>query len=316
MKRILLTTYPGAYLYHGGGEREIFLLRDALNKVGLIADLYGPDSRPVFEYDTVIHFSLAGGTEQMLDQLAGNDQQMILWPNLWFVEEPSKDTVAHLQKLVNRFDVIVFKSNAECMHFQKYFAIEDKKIIFVLPGVSNEFATAKRTTLFTDVYGVKDYIFWPGIIEPQKNQLKAIRALADLDIPLVISGSVRDQAYFKLCRESAGANTLFVPEMPFGSEIYISALTGCRVFLELPLDFPGVSAVEAYQANCELIISDCDWSKEFFNEAATLVDPRSEIEIRQAVLQYLEKMPENVFRENSENFLLPSAFSNLYDYLA
>ena len=70
--------YPGAYLYHGGGEREIFLLRDALNKAGLIADLYGPDSRPVSEYDTVIHFSLAGRTEQMLYQLAGNDRQMIL----------------------------------------------------------------------------------------------------------------------------------------------------------------------------------------------------------------------------------------------
>jgi glycosyltransferase involved in cell wall biosynthesis len=240
MKRILLTTYPGAYLYHGGGEREIFLLRDAMNKVGLIADLYGPDSRPISIYDAVIHFSLAGGTEQMLDQLAGHDRQMILWPNLWFVAEPAKDNVAHLQKLVNRFDVIVFKSKAERVHFQKYFAIADKKIILVLPGVSNEFATAKRTTLFTDVYGVKDYIFWPGIIEPQKNQLKAIQALSDLDIPLVIAGSVRDPAYFKFCRESAGANTIFIPEMPFGSDIFISALTGCKVFLELPLDFPGV----------------------------------------------------------------------------
>jgi glycosyltransferase involved in cell wall biosynthesis len=315
MKRILLTTYPGAYLYHGGGEREIFLLRDALNKVGLIADLYGPDSRPASEYETIIHFSLAGGTEQMLDQLSGNDHQMILWPNLWFVEEPSKDTVVHLQKLVNRFGVIVFKSNAEYVHFQKYFSIENKKIIFVFPGVSNEFVTAKRTTLFTDVYGVKDYVFWPGIIEPQKNQLKAIRALAGLDIPLVISGSVRDQAYFKLCHESAGANTLFVPEMPFGSEIYISALTGCKVFLELPLDFPGVSAMEAFQANCELILSDCDWSKEFFNGKATLVDAGSEADIHQAVLLQIEKTPAIALKEKLDDFLLPRAFSNLYDYL-
>lgn len=316
MKRILLTTYPGAYLYHGGGEREIFLLRDALNKAGLIADLYGPNSRPVSEYETIIHFSLAGGTEQMLDQLAGNDRQMILWPNLWFVDEPAKDTLAHLQKLVNRFGVIVFKSNAERVHFQKYFSIEDKKIILVLPGVSNEFATARRTTLFTDVYGVKDYIFWPGIIEPQKNQLKAIQALSGLDIPLVISGSVRDQAYFRLCRESAGANTLFVPEMPFGSEIYISALTGSKVLLELPLDFPGVSAMEAFQVGCELILSDCDWSQEFFSGKATLVDPRSEADIRLAVLLQLEKTPDSVLRKKSENFLLPYAFCNLYDYLS
>lgn len=316
MKRILLTTYPGAYLYHGGGEREIFLLRDALNKAGLIADLYGPDSRPVSEYDTVIHFSLAGGTEQMLDQLAGDDRQMILWPNLWFVDEPSKDTVAHLQKLVNRFSVIVFKSNAERAHLQKYFSIKDKKIILVLPGVSNEFTTAKRTTLFSDVYGVKDYIFWPGIIEPQKNQLKAIQALSGLDIPLVISGSVRDQAYFRLCRENAGVNTLFVPEMPFGSEIYISALTGSKVFLELPLDFPGVSAMEAFEAGCELILSDCDWSQEFFGRKATLVDPGSEADIRQAVLMQLGKSPEAVSRQKADDFLLPRAFSPLYDYLA
>lgn len=315
MKRILLTTYPGAYLYHGGGEREIFLLRDALNKAGLIADLYGPGSRPVSEYDTVIHFSMADGTEQMLDQLAGNDRQMILWPNLWFVDEPDKDTLEHLQKLVNRFGVIVFKSNAERVHFQKYFAIKDKKIILVLPGVSNEFATARRTTLFTDVYGVKDYIFWPGIIEPQKNQLKAIQALSSLDIPLVISGSVRDQAYFRLCCESAGANTLFVPEMPFGSGIYISALTGCKVFLELPLDFPGVSAIEAIEVGCELILTDCEWSREFFNNKAILVNPNSEEDIRKAVIAKLGSTDLYTKQKNNVEYLLPNAFGNLYNYL-
>ena len=315
MKRILLTTYPGAYLYHGGGEREIFLLRDALNKLGFIADLYGPDSRPVTEYDTVIHFSLAGVTEQILDQLAGNGRQMILWPNLWFVDAPEKEAVAHLQNLVNRFGIVVFKSDAERKHFQQYFDIADKTVLLILPGVSNAFATAKRSTLFNDVYGVKDYIFWPGIIEPQKNQLMAIKALSNLDIPLVISGSVRDQAYYALCRESAGVNTLFVPEMPFGSDIYISALTSCTLFLEIPLDFPGVSAMEALQVGCDMILSDCDWSREFFDGKATLVDPASETDIQQAVLRKLENPSNNMARKNAEIFLLPKAFSNLYDYL-
>ena len=229
------------------------------------------------------------------------------------MDEPAKDTVEHLQKLVNRFGVTVFKSNAKCMYFQKYFVIEGKKIIFVLPGVSNEFATAKRTTLFTEVYGVKDYIFWPGIIEPQKNQLKAIRALADLDIPLVISGSVRDQAYFKLCRESAGANTLFVPEMPFGSEIYISALTGCKIFLELPLDFPGVSAIEAMKVGCDLVLTDCEWSRESFNDSAVFVNPNSNEDIRDNIINK-NKNP-NSLGKNTDKFLLSNAFGNIYDNL-
>lgn len=316
MKRILLTTYPGAYLYHGGGEREIFLLRDALNKSGFIADLYGPDSRPISEYDSVIHFSLAGGTGQMLDQLAGSGRQMILWPNLWFIDAPASDALAPLQNLVDRFNVILFKSNTERMHFQQFFDIQDKTVILVLPGVSGAFATAKRSTLFCDVYGVKDYIFWPGIIEPQKNQLMAIKALSNLDIPLVISGSVRDHAYYALCRESAGVNTLFVPEMPFGSDIYISALTSCTLFLEIPLDFPGVSAMEALQVGCDMILSDCDWSREFFDGEATLVDPESETDIQQAVLWKLENPSNNMARKNAEIFLLPKAFSNLYDYLS
>ena len=106
MKRILLTTY----LYHGGGEREIFLLRNALNQAGLIADLYGPDSHPIHEYDAVIHFSLTYGIGPFLDHLHSDDRLMILWPNLWFVNDASTEFIVHLQELLDRFDVIVFKS--------------------------------------------------------------------------------------------------------------------------------------------------------------------------------------------------------------
>ena len=88
MRRILLTTYPHAFLHHGGGEREIHLLQEALNLSGMQVDIYGPNSRPIRNYQIVIHFSMINGSEHILNEAEHNfDQKLILWPNLWLVEK-------------------------------------------------------------------------------------------------------------------------------------------------------------------------------------------------------------------------------------
>lgn len=317
MKRILLTTYPGAYLYHGGGEREIFLLRDSLNQAGFIADLYGPDARPIHEYEAIIHFSLIGGVESLLDQLRVEKRLMILWPNLWFVNEPSVAEIKGLQALVDRFQVIIFKSKSEERHFKKHFDISTKKIVQIKPGISAAFAHAQKTSLFSEVYGISDYVFWPGIIEPQKNQLAAVKALSELDIPVVISGDVRDSEYFELCKNNASSNFIFLPEMPFASEIYLSALANSKVFLELPLDFPGISALEAGLLGCNLVLSDCEWSREYFEGRARLVELDSPEDIRNAVLACLaEETKTQVQDADYGKYMLPMAYAGLYEYLS
>lgn len=289
MKRVLITTYPGAYIHHGGGEREIHLLKDALNGAGIISDLYGPTSLPIDEYDELIHFSTINGSDLIVDAASGGGRRRILWPNLWFVTPPSPEHLDYLRHLVSRFDAVVFKSSAEERIFREYFDISQMDVIHIVPLVSRKFFRHGVSPVFKESYGLEDYAIWPGIIEPQKNQLTAIRAFNELDTPLVISGQVRCRDYFEQCRAEAGKNVHFIPSMPFGSELHVSALAHCRLFIELPLDFPGTSALEAAVLGCRLLLSRTDWVSEFLQDRCVQVSPLDVAEVRKEVLEFFSK---------------------------
>jgi len=283
MKRVLLTTFPTAFLHTGGGEKEIHLLNEALNGAGILSDIYGPDSLPLESHDIVIHFSMVGGSESLVDEAFEAGRYLVLWPNLWFVKEPTADQLAHLSRFLSRFDAVVFKSEAEEKHFARYFDLNGKQVIRVSPLISPKFFRTDVSDLFRETHGIGRYAIWPGIIEPQKNQLAAVRAFPGIDMDLVISGAVRDRAYFEECKRSAGANVHFLPAMHFGSELHLSALKNSQFFVELPLDFPGTSALEASALGCRMLLTRCDWSSEMLGEGCVQVDVHDEGAIHSAV---------------------------------
>jgi glycosyltransferase involved in cell wall biosynthesis len=287
MKHVLLTTYPTAFLHQGGGEREIHLLNHALNAAGIMSEIYGPESKSLTTYQAAIHFSMLGGAEPMIDTLAQAGLKMILWPNLWFVQTPTAQHIAHLTEILSRFDAVVFRSRAEETHFRQYLELSGKEIIYVSPLVSPKFQQKDISKVFPETYGLTNYAIWTGIIEPQKNQLAAVRAFKDLDIDLIISGQVRDSEYAKLCMSEATENIKFIPALPFASDLHLSALANSRFIVELPLDFPGTSALEAAMMGCQLLLSRSAWAKEMLADIATLVDPTDECAIRQAITNIL-----------------------------
>lgn len=288
MKRILITTYQEAFLNNGGGEREIHILKESLNTRGVLADIYGPTSLPLSAYDVVIHFSMDTDSERIVERIREYRKRLILWPNLWFISEPTKQHIDRLRKFLNYFDAVVFKSEAEEAHFSRYFELTNQQIIRAAPLVSQKFTRTEFSNVFRETHGLGRYAIWPGIIEPQKNQLMAVRAFKNLDIELVISGAVRDQIYLEQCRIEAGDNVRFIPAMPFASELHLSALGNCELFIELSLDFPGASALEAAAMGCPLLLSRSPWTEELLGDYCLQVDPRDEIAIRTAVAYHSE----------------------------
>ena len=288
MKRILLTTVPTAFLTYGGGEREIHLLNEALNSVGLISDIYGPTSRPLDNYDCVIHFSMLEGAEQIIEIFASKGMRLILWPNLWFVHEPD---IAHLERLsrfLSRFDAVVFRTKTEQDHFGRYFDLSGKCVLRVSSLLSSKFLRKDVSCVFRESYGLGPYAIWPGIIEPQKNQLAAVKAFRGLDIELVFSGWVRDQRYMEECRRAAASNVHFIPAMPFCSELHLSALAHSSLFVELSLDFPGTSALEADIMGMPLLLSRSTWTEEVLKGRCVQVDPMDIEAIHVAALRMLQ----------------------------
>jgi len=287
MNKILLTTFSSAFLHYGGGEREITLLNETLNRSGIMSDIYGPDSKSINSYHAAIHFSMHGGSEQIIDAIHAENVPLILWPNLWFVTEPTPYLIGQLSQMLEKFCAIIFRSKAEEDHFKKYLDLSGKDIIRISPLVSSKFLRKNISNVFQESYSIERYAIWPGIIEPQKNQLTAVRAFRGLDCNLFISGRIRDLAYAEKCMEEAGSNIHFIPPMPFGSELHLSALAYSQLFIELPLDFPGTSAIEAAAIGCQLLLSASPWTEELLGKYCSQVNPSNEIEIRQRVTEIL-----------------------------
>jgi len=289
MKRVLLTTYPGAFLHHGGAERELSLLRDALMSSGVLADIYGLSSSAVSAYDFAIHCSLVSGSEHLIQPLKEARVRLILWPNLWFVNPPSREHLSTLVDLLSYFEAVVFRSQSEEAHFRRFFDLAGKTVIQVACLVSQGFLRREISDVFRQSYKLQRYAIWPGIIEPQKNQLAAVKAFRDLDMDLVISGRVRDQAYLARCKAEAGPNAHFIPPLIFGSELHLSALRYSDLFVELPLDFPGTSAIEAAVAGCRLLLTRCPWTEEIFGDTVTQAPPTDVVAIREAAKKILQE---------------------------
>lgn len=315
MKRILLTTFPDAFLNQGGGEREIHLLNEALNASGIIAEIYGPSSKPLINYDAVIHLSMNGGSEFIVNAVANTNIPLILWPNLWFVETPSSENLSRLNEIMHCFSAIVFRSRTEELHLKKYLNVNNQDVIRISPLISSKFFRKNITNVFRESYGLKKYAIWTGIIEPQKNQLAAVRAFKKLELDLIISGGIRDKDYADECKRAAGPNVKFISAMPFGSEQHLSALAHSEMFIELPLDFAGTSALEAASVGSKLLLSRSDWTSEMFGSSCYQANPLDEEEIRNAVIEILKDKESKTTLLNKKQLSMADAIIPLVDYL-
>ncbi|OJA26990.1 glycosyltransferase [Burkholderia ubonensis] len=313
--QVLITTYHQAFLVRGGGEYEIFSLAESLKQRGLIVDIYGPYSRSLDNYDVVLHFSVHGGGLELLREIKLAGKPIALWPNLWVRDEgsvPADLVNAH----VDLADVVIFKSAAEQRHFSERFSLPAEKAIRVVTGADAAYTRRAPGGLFKSLYGVDRYAVWFGVIEPNKNQLAAVRVLREKGIPLVLVGRSRDEAYYKACRAAAGDDVLFVKGLPQKSEIVRSALQESLFYIEVSHEPPGLSAIEAALAGCRLLLSDSDWSHEHFGDDAVYANPSDEADIARAVDEVLAAPAANpALVERLQRYCLPHAIDPLIDIL-
>ncbi|MFM0145480.1 glycosyltransferase [Paraburkholderia sp. RL18-085-BIA-A] len=259
--------------------------------LGVDADLYGPSSKPLSSYSSVLHFSVQADGLVMLQRARSQHKKIFLWPNLWWNAPPraeERELVANFFLLSDR---IIFKSRSELENIRQYVPIKDEQILHIPVPVNSKFFNVSNPEIFKRMYGLDKYVLWVGVLNRTKNQLTAIKALKNLDIPVVFIGHPNDEDYFSECRATAPEHFLFIPQMPPASEILCSAMQSCALFLEVPLEPPGTSALEAALAGRPLVLSEGPWTKEHMGSHARAVNPRSEESILTAVKDVLRSPP-------------------------
>jgi glycosyltransferase involved in cell wall biosynthesis len=268
--RLLLTTYHQAFLAPGGGEAEFLQLAEYLSENGVRADFYGHTSRPLRQYDAVVHFSAFGGGEGLLRSIRDAGKPIILLPNYNFFNAAST-SVQTVQEHLDLADLVVIRTHVECELCKASFDIDDGKLAIVPPGINPAFAKLVSDDLFRSAYGLERFILWVGALEESKQQLEAIEALNDYEIPLVFMGGYRDRSYFEKCKTAASDHVRFLPYLRPGSDIIRSAMQSCDAHLELGADFPGHSAIEAGLAGAPLVLHEHPWSREILGDDVTYI---------------------------------------------
>jgi glycosyltransferase involved in cell wall biosynthesis len=268
--RLLLTTYHQAFLAPGGGEAEFLDLAEYMSENGVRADFYGHTSRPLRHYDAVVHFSAFGGGEGLLRSIRDAGKPIVLLPNYNFFN-PASTSRQVVQQHFDLSDLIVIRTHVERELCKATFEVDDRKLVTVPPGINPSFGKFVADDLFRSAYGLERFILWVGALEETKQQLQAIEALNQSQIPLVFIGGYRDRSYFEKCKAVASEQMRFLPYLHPGSEIIRSAMQGCDAYLELGADFPGHSAIEAGLAGAPLVLHEHPWSRELLGDDVTYI---------------------------------------------
>ncbi len=132
-------------------------------------------------------------------------------------------------------------------------------------------------------------VLYTGRIDPHKNQLALIRALAGSGIELTLAGPDHPHhpAYAKACRRAAGANVRLVG---WQDQAEIIRLFQSAAVHAMPSWFEttGLSSLEASLCGAAVVTTDRGYARDYFGSCATYCDPADPHSILSAVRQALE----------------------------
>ncbi|EON11205.1 mannosyltransferase B [Pandoraea sp. SD6-2] len=311
--KVLITTYPTAFLHRGGGELELVDLLANLRLLEVKADLYGPTSQPLDRYDVVLHYSVMPTGIDFVRAVKAAGKKLVLMPGLWWTGSPGGDEKSCTAEFFELADVIVFKSRSEYENVAGHVMPAASKVVYCRWGVDSCFEESVDRHLFRKTHRLGDYLLSLGMVEESKNQLTAIRALRDSQIPLVIVGDYRDRDYYEACVKVAPSHFKFLPHLVPKSEMLRSALHGAKAFIEVSLEPPGFSSFEAALSCVPLVLSAGPWTAEHFDFTLVHhVDPLSTESIRAGVTAALNTPVSRQLRCNVHNrHLMPQCLEPL-----
>lgn len=192
--------------------------------------------------------------------------------------------ISPTQFYLKNADLILPNSNLEARHLLRIFNFGSQKITVIYNGVEDIYARGEPD-LFLNRFGISDFVLFVGRVEPRKNLLALIKASRDTDHNLVIVGDINaNKSYYDECKKRAGENIHFTGNIPHNSELLVSAYHAAKVFV-LPswMETPGISALEAGLAGCNVVITNRGSTREYFEDMALYCDPNKVASIRDGI---------------------------------
>jgi len=313
--KVLYFTHPTAFNIFGGAEIQILKTKEYLEKLPgdfIKIKLFDSFHDNIDDYDIIHVFQMSPECLSFFKLAKLKGKKTILSPIYW--EQPTTiwEKIGPLSlarfysnlKIYRVFtsrelypykdfleiaDIILPNSNMEASLLANSFKVNVEKFFVVPNGVDRRFYEAKPD-FFIKKYGVDDFILYVGKIEPRKNVLNLLKVCRDINIPTVVIGNCQpfQNWYFLECKKiiDSSHNILLVDSVPHGSEELCSAYAAAKVFV-LPswYETPGLAALEAGLAGCNLVITSRGSTIEYFKDYAWYVNPESIVDLRKKILE-------------------------------
>jgi glycosyltransferase involved in cell wall biosynthesis len=301
--KVLYSIYPAAFQVYGGAEIQLLKTKEYLERIGgCEIKLFDMFTDRLDQYD-ILHTFYMHPDILLLCQIAKRKGvKLALSPIYWRTSEKFTNVfgptslarfysnVKHykiptflelfpFKDLLELADIILPNSEMEAVLLSRDFRINPKKFCVVPNGVDEEFASAEPN-LFIEKHGITDFVLYAARIMKRKNPLGVMKICKALKIPLVLVGqqNPREEEYFEECKkiEQSSENIKMIGFLPHDSEELRSAYAAAKVFV-LPSNFetPGLSALEAAVAGCNLVVTNQGSTEEYFGEHAWYVNPWS-----------------------------------------
>lgn len=313
--KIAFTTYPNTNQNIGGVQMRVRRTFEALTQAGTNVELFDQWRHDLLDFQVLHSFKLHHSVYELVltahKRGVRNVISTVLPPEyparlirlmgkLWDRNHACNLIAYTLYHQAKIADALIAVSQVEADLITRAFAVSVDKVHVIPNSADASLYGAADPKLFGSQYGISGYVLTIGRLEPNKNQLRLIRAMRHIDCPLVVVGRVADDArdYAAKCYEAGKGRVLFIDQLPYNSPILASAYAGAEAFI-LPSvsEIAPNSTLEAAMAGTRVVVTRNSLAPaEWFGEGATYIDPLNEDAIAQQVRQALARPKDAVFR--------------------
>lgn len=241
------------------------------------------------------------GKAKLIKKIFNNEESIQKFKTLFYVIQSKGSFKPFFYQIKNGFlnqqkeviegvDIVLPNSNMELEAIINDFKFDKNKIkYFITPnGVEINYANvSSEKNKFVDKFGIENFVFCPGRIEPRKNQINIIKALCNSDMKVVFAGAInrKHKKYYKEFIKEVNRNDKFYYVGLLDREMMFEAYKVAKVgVLASWFETTGLIGLEAALGECNVVITEKGYTKEYYEDYVWYCNPSNIDSIKKAII--------------------------------